>query len=519
MEVNNEHMATIKLSLQEKVGKMCVIGVPSLEAGKSFQGRQQAYGFGGVGIFPHNINNELQVTQLVAKFHELHESRNEPSPYYISVDEEGGSLSNFKAFYPYIPGNRAIASSGDPEAAYMQGQIIGSQLHALGIPMDWAPVLDVNTNINNPVIGVRSYGEDPETVGKYGQAFIRGMHEAGVAVTAKHFPGHGQVSGDSHYVLPECPLTLEELGKGPLLPFVAAIKSGVDSIMMGHLVFPNIPESQGLPASLSPFFVHGLLRGQLGYEGVICTDDVEMGAIKDNYSPEEIGIMAVKAGVDQILMCHTPEFQERVVAGIVGAIERGELSEEQIDQSIARIRRLHQSFERYQLEAKPLPREEWESESLKLAIRTVVVERDPQGLLPMSKNHRYLLILPKQEKLTVADNTSDSELILARLLDEAGFEVHLSTCSLDPQIEEITALTEQSQDYDCIIQGTLNAHLFGGQTTLAQQLQDTRKPILHLVLRNPYDVDCLSKDAGVVMVGSTSDYSIKALTRILAGEA
>lgn len=519
MKVNNEEIAVKKLSLREKVGKMCVIGVPSLKAGEPFQERQQAYGFGGAGIFPHNINGESQVKQLVAEFHQLHESQGEPGPYYISVDEEGGSLSNFKAFYPYIPGNRAIASSGDPEAAYMQGRIIGSQLHALGIPMDWAPVLDVNTNINNPVIGVRSYGEDPETVGRYGQAFIRGMHEAGVAVTAKHFPGHGQVSGDSHYVLPECPLTLEELDKGPLLPFIAAIQSGTDSIMMGHLVFPNIPESQGLPASLSPFFVQELLRGQLGYEGVICTDDVEMGAIKNNYSPEEIGVMAARAGVDQILMCHTPEFQERVIAGIVGAVERGELSEEQIDRSISRIRHLQESFGRYQLEAKPLPREQWESESLKLASRTVIVERDPQGLLPLNKSQRYLLILPKQEKLTVADNSSDSEMILARLLDEAGFQVSLSTCSLDPQIEEITALAEQSQDYDCIIQGTLNAHLFGGQVILAQHLQAAHKPLLHLILRNPYDVDCLSEAAGVVMVGSTSDYSVKALTAILVGEA
>lgn len=229
--------------------------------------------------------------------------------------------------------------------------------------------------------------------------------------------------------------------------------------------------------------------------------------------------MAARAGVDQILMCHTPEFQERVIAGIVGAVERGELSEEQIDRSIARIRHLQESFGRYQLEAKPLPREQWESESLKLASRTVIVERDPQGMLPLNKSQRYLLILPKQEKLTVADNSSDSEMILARLLDEAGFQVSLSTCSLDPQIEEITALAEQSQDYDCIIQGTLNAHLFGGQVILAQQLQAAHKPLLHLILRNPYDVDCLSEATGVVMVGSTSDYSVKALTAILVGEA
>lgn len=241
------------MSLKDKIALMCVIGTPSTRAEPEFRGRMAQHRFGGIGIFPHNIESEQQTHALLAEVKNIVKDNGGLVPYYVSVDEEGGTLSKFKSFFPYIPGNRAIGLSEDPELAQLLGKIIGSELHSLGIPMNWAPVLDVNTNIDNPVVGVRSFGEDPQLVAHFGRAYIQGMHEAGVAVTAKHFPGHGQVSGDSHLVLPECELTMEQLKDGPLLPFIEAIEAGADSIMIGHLVFPNIPESGRLPASLSPF--------------------------------------------------------------------------------------------------------------------------------------------------------------------------------------------------------------------------------------------------------------------------
>ena len=174
-------------------------------------------------------------------------------------------------------------------------------------------------------------------------------------------------------VLPACELTLAQLMEGPLLPFVEAIDAGADSIMMGHLVFPNIPESAGLPASLSSFFATELLRTKLGFEGVICTDDIEMGAIRNHFSPDEVGVLAVQAGNDMILMCHTPEYQSRVIAGILAAVQDGRIDEARIDESVHRIRQLYGKFQQYQASAQPIPRKKWDEEALNLARQTVKV--------------------------------------------------------------------------------------------------------------------------------------------------
>jgi len=501
------------MSLEDKISLMCVVGTPSTNAEPEFRGRMSRNRFGGIGLFPHNVQSEEQTLKLMAEVQSIAADYGSHQPYYVSIDEEGGTLSKFRTFYPYIPGNRAAGLSEDAETAYLQGKIIGSQLHSLGIPMNWAPVLDVNTNIDNPVVGVRAFGEDPEVVAAFGRAYIRGMHEAGVAVTAKHFPGHGQVSGDSHVVLPECGLTIEELMNGPLLPFIAAIEAGADSIMMGHLVFPGIPESAGLPASLSPFFAGELLRGRLGFEGIICTDDIEMGAIRKHFSPDEVGVLAVLAGNDMILMCHTPEYQERVIAGIRKAVLDGIIDEFRIDESVIRIRRLYTKFQQYQAGAQPIPRAGWNEAALQLVRRTVKVRRDPLQLLPLSASRQYMLILPQQEQLTIADNTGSTEIGLASLLEAEGLSVHVQYCSMKPEAAEIAALCTQAAGH-VVIQGTLNAHLFSGQLQLAEQLAAVA-PLLNLVLRNPYDDACLPQNAGSILLCSTSDYSLKALIEVL----
>lgn len=512
--LNLETMEPEAMKLEDKIALMCVVGTPSLQAEPEFRQRMNRHRFGGIGLFPFNVQDEQQTLALTAEAGNIADTYGMPQPYYISVDEEGGTLSKFKSFYPYLPGNRAVGLSEDPEAAYSLGQLIGSQLHALGIPMNWAPVLDVNTNLDNPVVGVRSFGEDPRQVAAMGRSFIRGMHEAGVAVTAKHFPGHGQVSGDSHVVLPECGLTLQELLEGPLLPFAAAVEAGTDAVMMGHLVFPNIPESDSLPASLSPFFAAGLLRGRLGFEGIICTDDIEMGAIRNTYRPEEAGVLAVLAGNDMILMCHTPEFQDRVIEGILEAVRNGRISESRIDESVRRILRLYEKFDEYRAAARPIPRDQWETAALQLARKTVKISRDPQRLLPLSPVQKYLLILPVQERLTIADNSGDAEFPLASLLEQAGYSVTLRRCSMKPDDAEIGAIAEQASQCDAVIQATLNAHLFTGQLRLAETLA-ARKPLLNLILRNPYDDAFLPKNAGSVLLCSASDYSLKALMEVL----
>lgn len=498
---------------------MCVVGIAGYEAGTPFGERLRRLPYGGIGMFPHNIESEAQARRFVQEAAAAAEEAALPKPYYVSIDEEGGSLSNFRRFYPYLPGNRAIGLSDDPDAAYAQGKLIGSQLRELGVPMNWAPVLDVNTNIANPVVGVRAFGESPELVARLGSAYIRGLHEAGVAATAKHFPGHGQVEGDSHYVLPSCELTLDELLAGPIVPFVRAIEAGADAIMIAHIVFPRIPESDGLPSSLSRFFATELLRERLGYEGVICTDDVEMGAIMDNFEPRKIGELAVKAGNDMILMCHTPAFQDEVVAGIVAAVERGEIPMAQIDASMARIDRMHEAMARYEREARPVPREQWAAQALDLARSTIRVAADPDGLLPLDRTRSYALVEPRTETFTKADLTGANEVGLAERLTARGIRnVKRIGVPSDPDAADVAAALAEAESCDAVLLCTVNAHLREGQLALARALVGAGKPLVALVMRNPYDEPVLPAEATRVLACSMADSSLEALAERLAGE-
>lgn len=506
-----------RLSLEQKAARLCVTGLPSLKAESAFAERLNALPSSGMGLFPHNISDEVQLRGLVRSINTAAGKLGFSSPYYLSVDEEGGSLANLKTFYPHVPGNRAIGLTGSTEAAFWQGKLIGSQLSELGIPMCWAPVLDVNTNIRNPVVGVRAFGEDPVIVADLGAAYIQGMHEAGIAVTAKHFPGHGQVDGDSHIELPSCGLTLEQLKSGPLLPFQKAITAGSDAIMIAHIVFPAIPQSDGLPASLSPYFVTHLLREEMGFQGIICTDDVEMGAIRNTFEPEVIGELAVKAGNDMILMCHTPEFQDRVVRGITDAVRQGRIAESRLDESLLRISNLQERMSTYSLQASPVPRQEWEKRTIELTRRTLTLQKDPLQLLPLQPGTRYTLLLPQPERLTLADNTDSSELRLGELLESKGMDITSRTISNQPSAEEITLLLGEIEESDVVILGTWNAHIFSGQLALAEAVSHI-KPLITAMLRNPYDADELPGDATVVLVCGTSEYQLEALAELLADE-
>ncbi|BBH23225.1 beta-glucosidase [Paenibacillus baekrokdamisoli] len=506
------------LSLEEKVGLMCVVGMPTKQVNEEVKETLASIHYGGLGLFPHNIENEIQLKKIIADLNHWAQTNHQAQePFVIAIDEEGGSLANFTEFYPDVPGNRAIGLANDPELAYASGRLIGSQLHELGFMLDWAPVLDVNSNPLNPVIGIRSFGEDPKQVAAYGVSFIRGMRESGIVSTAKHFPGHGDVDADSHVELPTCDLTLEQLYEQALQPFFAAIEAGVGAIMTAHIVFPNIPESLELPASLSPFFITHLLREKLGFEGVICTDDIEMQAIKNNFDPAEIGVLAVLAGNDQIIMCHTRDFQEKVCLGILTAVQSGVISEERIDQSVKRILKLQNTMKQYRAEANVIPRSLWESHAAQIAEASIVVQRDPSQLLPLNYP-KYILIVPELEQLTQADTTFDKQFKLETYLKDRGIQLETMYTSMNPTEAEHLEVERKIKQADAILQVTRNAHVFKNQLSIARLCANS-KPHVCLVLRNPYDADELPEESSVVLICSSGDESMKAFARKFSGVA
>src|SRR5690606_667232 len=255
---------------------------------------------GGVILFARNIRDPVQVANLTRSLQQLAQSSGARIPLFIATDQEGGIVARLRSPAAVMPGAMALGAASSPELAYEAGRSTARQLLAVGINMNFAPVVDVNNNPANPVIGVRSFGEDPELVAELGAAFIRGQQEEGVISTAKHFPGHGDTDTDSHIALPRADHPRVRLDQVELVPFRAAIAAGVDAIMTAHVTFPSIDPTPGLPATLSHRVLTGLLREELGHEGLIVTDAMEMQAITANFGIAEAAVRAVEAVGDMV---------------------------------------------------------------------------------------------------------------------------------------------------------------------------------------------------------------------------
>lgn len=290
----------------------------------------QKRGVAGAILFSRNVESPEQFAALCG---ELKEGAGRP--FLTSVDQEGGRVMRLRSPFTEIPPMRALGRAADPDIAREVGAILGRELRAVNIDLDFAPVLDVDTNPLNPVIGDRSFGASPREVGMLGAALIQGMQGAGVAACGKHFPGHGDTSQDSHLALPRLPHSLERLETTELPPFQAAIDAKVASIMTAHVIFE--PFDSHYPATMSRPTLDGILRDRMGFDGVVISDDLEMKAIADHFGLEEAVVRGILAGVDLFLVCHTPELQHLAIDYLVNAVRRGDVPRSRLDEATARV--------------------------------------------------------------------------------------------------------------------------------------------------------------------------------------
>ncbi len=322
--------------LARAAARLLTIGFP----GKTLDAETERLlelGVGGVVLFARNVAEPAQVAELTARL-----KQRAGGPLVVAVDQEGGSVARLRAGFTRLPPFRALGDAGDPLLARELGRLVGSELRAVGIDWNFAPVLDVDTNAANPVIGTRALGSDPERVATLAVEFAAGMLAAGVAPCGKHFPGHGDTRQDSHHELPRLPHSLERLERLELVPFARAVASGMPSLMVAHIVFEALDET--CPASMSPRVVGELLRGRLGYAGLVATDDLEMKAIAAHYAIEDVAVRALNAGVDVLLVCHTPELARRAIDAIVRAVKLGEVGEETLQRAERRVATFAERF-------------------------------------------------------------------------------------------------------------------------------------------------------------------------------
>jgi beta-N-acetylhexosaminidase len=321
---------------QRVVARMFAVGFPSTETTPDMRDLIDR-GLGGAVLFKRNFADGQRFADLCAQLKTL-----AGRPFITCIDQEGGRVTRLGKPFTQIPSMRIIGSHANAAMAREIGQLMASELRAANIDMNLSPVLDVDTNPANPVIGDRSFGRSVQTVMHLGLAMIDGLQSTGIAACAKHFPGHGDTSQDSHYDLPRLPHAMSRLQEIELLPFVKATEAGVAAIMTAHVIFEAIDDQY--PATMSKQVLDGLLRKQIGFDGVIVSDDLGMNAIAGNYDLEHVVIRCTNAGVDLFLMAHDAEQQNRAIDLLAAAVQRGDVDGQIIQ---AANRRLDKLFDRY----------------------------------------------------------------------------------------------------------------------------------------------------------------------------
>lgn len=367
--------------------------------------------FGSIILFANNIRETEPTYRLVMGLQEA-ATENEGIPLMIATDQEGGSVFRLGSGTA-LPGNMALGAAGSLDSAEAAGKIIGSELSSLGINTALAPVVDINSNANNPVIGLRSFGDDPQKVGELGTAFARGIEAFHVVACAKHFPGHGDTATDSHYGLPVVDKSLEELRNNELKPYQMLIENNIDMIMTAHILFPQIEkdtlyseltgQEEQLPATLSDDIITKLLKDEMGFQGIVCTDSMNMSGITNSWGKRQALETAILAGADMLCMpVHFDSMDglsdlDDVIEDIVSAVENGDIPEQRIDDACMRIMKIKEkmgildfSEENYSLEAaqNKVGCSENRKIERKISAEAVTVVQNNHDLLPLKKNNQ-----------------------------------------------------------------------------------------------------------------------------------
>jgi beta-N-acetylhexosaminidase len=323
-----------RLTLEEKVGQLLFLGFGGTTMDDTISSFLKQKKPGGVALFSRNIKSVPQTLKLIRDVRKY-----DPAgiPMFVSVDQEGGRVVRLTKETTVPPSNMAIGATGSEELARKMGESLGRDLALLGFNMNLAPVLDVNSNPKNPVIGIRSFGEDPGDVARLGVAYTLGLQSQGVSAVAKHFPGHGDTAEDSHHAMPALDHDKARLYELELAPFRRALAEGLDALMTAHISLPKIAEEPGMPATVSKNVLTGILRDELGYGGLVITDGLEMEGIVSVYGSGEAAVRAVEAGADMVMVLWFKEKKNEVHKALLDAVKSGRISEARLDQSVRRV--------------------------------------------------------------------------------------------------------------------------------------------------------------------------------------
>ena len=491
------------MSLPEKVGQLLVPAVPGYAGADGGAALVRDYHVGGVIYFAANVRTARQVATLSAQLQRAAAGQRPGIPLLIGADQEGGIVSRMAGVTTVFPGQMAAGATRDPAEIYAQERLTGTELRALGINLDYAPVADVNVAPANPAIGIRSFGSQPGLVSSMTVAAVAGFHAAGEAATAKHFPGHGDTDVDSHTGLPVIHHTLAQWRQIDAPPFQAAILAGVDEVMIGHIEVPALDNS-GLPASLSHTIVTGLLRDKLGYHGVVITDSLQMGGVLAGHNDAQVAVLAIQAGCDQLLM---PDSVPVAYDALLGAVRAGRISMAQLNASVTRIISLKVARGLFADPPAPpgarpsvrTPAEQAVAQQLADLSVTLVRNRpvasgagQARPVLPLAAGRKVFVAGPAGPGLAAA---------LTTVLRRTGGQVVADPGSAD-----------------VIVVATLDAIGDPAQQQLVATMEAAGKPVVVVATGGPYDLGLFPRSAAAIATYSDTGASMTATADVLAGQ-
>ncbi|NOK58520.1 MAG: glycoside hydrolase family 3 protein [Chloroflexi bacterium AL-W] len=511
----------MQLSLEQSVGQKLMASFIGTEPPQGFLARCQRQSIGGVTLFRAlNTTSPAQVRQLTATLQQAMADADQP-PLLIAVDQEGGQLMAIDGGTTLFPGNMAIGATNSVDLAHRTGYALGRELASMGVNVNYAPICDVNSNPLNPAIGTRSFGEDTVQVMRLSAAMILGMQSAGIAATAKHFPGHGDTANDTHYGIAIVQHDEAHIRQVELPPFAAAIEAGVQLMMTAHVAFPAFEDGHILPATLSPNLLRGLLREELGFQGVIISDALEMAAIMQGSGLVIDGLSAAAASVDLLLLNAEEATQQILYDGLLQATQRRLLTPSEISASAQRILALKDWLANMPQPALDvIGSSEHRTLARETAERSITLVRDDANLLPLraGPDTRLAVVVPRPTDLTLADTSSYVDCSLAEHLRDYHPIVDEFVVASNPAEDDLADVLQSLAGYDMIIIGTINATVQSGQATLVKRLLAGSIPTIVVALRMPYDLMVFPDAPTYVCTYSILPPSLKALAAVLYGQ-
>lgn len=505
-----------QLPLAEKVAQLLMIDFPGLTLDETSQQHFRQVPWGGVILFAKNVESREQTVELNQQINQT--IAHQP---LIAIDQEGGLVDRCRfSEMTLSPGAMALAATQDPKASYEAHKIQALELKDLGFNLNFAPCIDVNNNPLNPIIGARSFGEDPDLVGEYGAQAIRGLQENQVAATAKHFPGHGDTSFDSHLTLPIVRHPKERLEEIELKPFQDAIKAGVEAIMTAHIVYPAFSQSEDLPATFCPTILQQLLRDKMGFEGVIVTDSLAMQAIADHWGMAEATVRSVEAGADLILALGPFKDQLEAHQALLQAVESGRISEERIDQSLQRLQKLKETYPSTPQKQQSYLTEPHRKTMREIIARTITPYEKEQTFQAVSPEEKLLILMPDALPVTPLGEMQKSD-SLAKFIQQVQPEQSCQELFYHPlgDLANWRELAAKAKEADRVLVALYSRSQLPDCTLeMLEHLQESGTELILVSLSSPYLYHQLQRSYPWFFSYNYTPLSLEALAKTLVGQ-